>query len=155
VRLCFCRRPCQTRKLLLPKHNQAPFNNSDCNSSSGRGAGPGDNKKVRDEGTDEQSQGFVCPAAFLEEHSTCCIPLWEEEDLIVAKHTPTTPSFPGPHIKELGHIPTYHRLLQYHRKCSITLRFQCDDCVYHSPLWPLSDGKIYEVYTSCSSSSES
>ena len=88
----------------------------------------------------------------------------EDEARIAAKYTLRQPFF-APYIKELEHIPAsvYHRLLQYHRKCSVAVCsltadfswfppfasrwvwFQCDDCVHHSLSWPLADGKIYEI----------
>ncbi|KIK90886.1 hypothetical protein PAXRUDRAFT_831299 [Paxillus rubicundulus Ve08.2h10] len=89
---------------------------------------------------------------------------FEAEARLAARHTLVQPIF-GPFVKELEHIPAsaYHKLLQYHRKCSVAacsltsdfswfpgfasrwVWFQCDDCVHHHLSWPLSDGKIYEV----------
>jgi len=41
---------------------------------------------------------------------------------MATKYTLRQPSF-SPYVKELEHIPTsiYHRLLQYHRKCSVAV----------------------------------
>lgn len=89
---------------------------------------------------------------------------FEAETRLAARYTLRSPMF-GPYFKELEHIPAsvYHKLLQYHRKCSVAacsltsdfswfpgfasrwVWFQCDDCVHHSLSWPLADGKIYEV----------
>ena len=89
---------------------------------------------------------------------------FEAETRLAARYTLRSPMF-GPYVKELEHIPAsvYHKLLQYHRKCSVAacsltsdfswfpgfasrwVWFQCDDCVHHSLSWPLADGKIYEV----------
>lgn len=89
---------------------------------------------------------------------------FEAETRLAARYTLHAPMF-GPYVKELEHIPAsvYHKLLQYHRKCSLAASsltsdfswfpgfasrwvwFQCDDCLHHSLSWPLSDGKIYEV----------
>ncbi|KAH7921219.1 hypothetical protein BV22DRAFT_1132446 [Leucogyrophana mollusca] len=88
----------------------------------------------------------------------------EDETKLAARHTLRQPIF-GPYVKDLDHIPAsvYHRLLQYHRKCSVAtcaltadfswfpgfasrwVWFQCDDCIHHPLSWPLADGKIYEV----------
>ena len=89
---------------------------------------------------------------------------FEAETRVAARYTLRSPMF-GPYVNELEHIPAsvYHKLLQYHRKCSVAacaltsdfswfpgfasrwVWFQCDDCVHHSLSWPLADGKIYEV----------
>ncbi|KAN0088137.1 hypothetical protein V8E55_005194 [Tylopilus felleus] len=89
---------------------------------------------------------------------------FEAEARLAARYTLRSPMF-GPYVKELEHIPAsvYHKLLQYHRKCSVAacsltsdfswfpgfasrwVWFQCDDCVHHLLSWPLADGKIYEV----------
>ncbi|KAF8141487.1 hypothetical protein EV363DRAFT_1308245 [Boletus edulis] len=89
---------------------------------------------------------------------------FQAETRLAAQYTLRSPMF-GPYVKELEHIPAsvYHKLLQYHRKCSVAacsltsdfswfpafasrwVWFQCDDCVHHSLSWPLADGKIYEV----------
>lgn len=89
---------------------------------------------------------------------------FEAEARQAARYTLHAPMF-APYVKELEHISAsvYHRLLQYHRKCSVAacsltsdfswfpgfasrwVWFQCDDCVHHSLSWPLADGKIYEV----------
>ncbi|KAH0836765.1 hypothetical protein J3R83DRAFT_8513 [Lanmaoa asiatica] len=89
---------------------------------------------------------------------------FEAETRLAARYTLRSPMF-GPYVKELEHIPAsvYHKLLQYHRKCSVAacsltsdfswfpgfasrwVWFQCDDCVHHPLSWPLADGKIYEV----------
>ncbi|KAF9240603.1 hypothetical protein BU15DRAFT_87525 [Melanogaster broomeanus] len=89
---------------------------------------------------------------------------FEAETRLAARHTLRQPIF-GPFVKELEHIPAsvYHKLLQYHRNCSLAVCsltadfswfpgfasrwvwFQCDDCIHHSLSWPLADGKIYEV----------
>ncbi|KAI6044178.1 hypothetical protein EDC04DRAFT_2643232 [Pisolithus marmoratus] len=89
---------------------------------------------------------------------------FEAETRLAARNTLRHPIFSA-YIKELEHIPAsaYHKLLQYHRKCSIVVCgltsnfswfpafasrwvwFRCDSCVHHSLSWPLSDGKIHDV----------
>ncbi|KAH7915258.1 hypothetical protein BJ138DRAFT_1109792 [Hygrophoropsis aurantiaca] len=118
--------------------------------------------------TDRVKASLVQPA-FLDEEPLRVFSIayrhgLEHETRLAAKHTLRQPIF-GPYVKELDHIPAsvYHRLLQYHRKCSVAtcaltadfswfpgfasrwVWFQCDDCEHHPLSWPLSDGKIYEV----------
>ncbi|KAF9240601.1 hypothetical protein BU15DRAFT_73832 [Melanogaster broomeanus] len=91
---------------------------------------------------------------------------FEAETRLAARHTLRQPIF-GPFVKELEYIPAsvYHKLLQYHRNCSLAVCsltadfswfpgpasrwvwFQCDDCTHHSLSWPLADGKSREVVT--------
>ncbi|KAG2051057.1 hypothetical protein BDR06DRAFT_990596 [Suillus hirtellus] len=114
-------------------------------------------------------KGSLVQQAFLDEQPLRVFAIayrygLEDEARIAAKYTVRQPFF-TPYVEELEHIPAsvYHRLLQYHRKCSVAacsltadfswfpgfasrwVWFQCDDCVHHPLSWPLSDGKIYEV----------
>lgn len=86
---------------------------------------------------------------------------FETESHLAARHTLRHPMF-GPYVKELEHIPAsaYHKLLQYHRKCSIVASgltsdfswfpgfasrwvwFQCDDCVHHHLSWPCENVRV-------------
>lgn len=126
-------------------------------------------KKFEMRGLMERVKSLLVQPSFLEEEPLRVFAIayrfgFEAETRIAARTTLRHQIF-GPYVKELEHIPAsvYHKLLQYHRKCSVVvcgltsdfswfpgfasrwIWFQCDDCVHHSLSWPLSDGKIYEV----------
>lgn len=126
-------------------------------------------KKFEMRGLMERVKSLLVQPSFLEEEPLRVFAIayrfgFEAETRIAARSTLRHQIF-GPYVKELEHIPAsvYHKLLQYHRKCSVVvcgltsdfswfpgfasrwIWFQCDDCVHHSLSWPLSDGKIYEV----------
>ena len=126
-------------------------------------------KKYGMKGLMNKVKGSLIQPTFLDEQPLRVFAIayrygLEEEGRMAAKYTLRQPFF-SHYVKELEHIPAsvYHRLLQYHRKCSVAVCsltadfswfpgfasrwvwFQCDDCVHHPLSWPLSDGKIYEI----------
>jgi len=126
-------------------------------------------RKFAMKGVMSRVRGMLVQPSFLENEPLRVFAIayrfgFEAETRLAARHTLRSPIF-GPYVKELEHIPAsvYHKLLQYHRKCSLAacsltsdfswfpgfasrwVWFQCDDCVHHSLPWPLADGKIYEV----------
>ncbi|KAG6334365.1 hypothetical protein ID866_4726 [Astraeus odoratus] len=126
-------------------------------------------KKFGMKGLMDRVKGLLVQQSFLEEEPLRVFAIayrfgFEAETRLAARYTLRHPIF-GPYVQELEHIPAsaYHKLLQYHRKCSVAacgltsdfswfpafasrwVWFQCDDCIHHSLSWPLSDGKIYEV----------
>lgn len=126
-------------------------------------------RKFGMKGLMERVKGLLVQPSFLEEEPLRVFAIayrykFEAETRLAARYTLRHQIF-GPFVKELEHIPAsvYHKLLQYHRKCSLVVSaltsdfswfpgfasrwvwFQCDDCMHHSLSWPLSDGKIHEV----------
>ncbi|KIJ65532.1 hypothetical protein HYDPIDRAFT_110632 [Hydnomerulius pinastri MD-312] len=126
-------------------------------------------RKFGMKGVMDRVKGLLVQPTFLNEEPLRVFAIayrfgFEAEARLAAQYTLRFPIF-GPYVKELEHIPAsvYHKLLQYHRKCSVAacaltsdfswfpgfasrwVWFQCDDCIHHSLSWPLADGKIYEI----------
>jgi len=93
-------------------------------------------------------KGALVQQAFLDEYPLRVFAIayrysLEDEGRIAAKYTIREPFF-APYVKELERIPAsvYHRLLQYHRKCSVAVCSLTADYSWFPPCLRITLGVV-------------